>query len=280
MIALKAEVALPRPGERLRLGRTLAGAYGILGRRILAFIASTVLLAAATDGPAYLVTWWLGDDTPEALVDAIDSAANMGGLILGGIISVVMGIVWFRTILLGEPHRLRSYLRFGRRGLRYLGIDILISGLMAVPLFVLGIAAAISILSSADGDMDWIDSYSGPAIAIAFVWIAVCSAWLGLAYPAIATDGCASGSLRLSIQLTRGQRLPLFFAFLLGATLWDIAAIGMLFALPDTATEWGWGDFIGTLLTSASTFCFIAVSAVAYRQLQGRSLADLAGAFD
>lgn len=279
MTSTHASEQLPRTGERLLLGRTLAAAYRILGRHILAFVLLSLILAAATDGPAHLARWWVGQEASEVLLPMIEGAASIAGMVLSGIVSVIIGISWFRVILLGEPHRPRSYLRFGRRGLRYLGVDIAIGCLMAVPFLIIGIIAAVSILH-ADADMDLVESYAGPVAAIGLVWIAACAAWLGMAYPAISTDACGSGSLRLSIGMTRGSRLPLFFAYLLGVGMWDFAALGLLFATPALATESAAVDFLGTVLTSAGNVCFIAVTAAAYRQLHGRSLVELATAFD
>jgi len=270
---------LPRTGDRLSLGRTLVSAYAILGRHLLAFVGLSILLAAVTDGFTYLAELLIDDDTPETLADAIYKVARASGVILAQLMSIVIGIAWFRIILLDEPHRLRSYLRFGRRELRYLGVDIGMGCLIAVPMFVFGIAVAVTI-QRANGDASWVESYMVPLTAGTLVWGAVCTAWLGLAYPAIATDAGASGSLRLSVRLTRGNRVPLFLAYLLGASVWDIAALAMMFIVPESADALRPIDFLATLISAAASMCFLAVSAAAYRQLQGRSLAELAGAFD
>lgn len=270
--------ALPHKGDRLALGRTLAEAYGIVGRNLPAFALLSVLMTVLTLGPAFLAERLLDGDMTELRSMVAGSASVFGGLGLAELAGILIGVVWFRVLLLHEPHRLRSYLQFGRRELRYLGVDLLLLFLTFAPIVALAVVATIASLGSGF-DAAWLAESMTPLTIGAMLWAAVCMALLGLAYPAIATDGCAGGSLRHSLRLSRGHRVSLFLAFLLGSGIWDIGSVALAVIGPETEFLEPI-DFFSTLLSSLGAMCFIAVGAVAYRQLQGRSLADLAGAFD
>lgn len=279
MIEAQSETAaLPRTGDRLPVGRTLAEAYGIVGRNLPAFALLSVLMTVLTLGPAFLAERLLDGHMMEMRSLAIGSASVFAGLGLAELAGVLIGVVWFRVLLLNEPHRLRSYMRFGRRELRFLGVDLLFVILIFAPIVILAVVATIASLGSGF-DVAWLAESMTPLTMGAMLWGAVCMAWLGLAYPAIATDGCAGGSLRHSLHLSRRHRVSLFLAFLLGAGLWEIGSVALTVIRPETEFLQP-VDFLSTLLSSLAAMCFIAVGAVAYRQLQGRSLSTMANAFD
>jgi hypothetical protein len=186
--------------------------------------------------------------------------------------------VWFRIILLGEPHRARAYLRFGARELRYLGIDVLFAIIVGAPLMIAGGILVYGASSSLGEDMEWLYSYVVPLFAGATLWNAACAAWLGLAFPAIATDA-AGGSIGVSLRISRGHRLPLFVVFLAGAYVWSIAPLAILFATPDAADA-PIIEFLTVALSLLPRIGFLAVSAVAYGHLQQQSLRSVAAAFD
>lgn len=271
--------ALPKTGERLLVGHTLAAAYGIVGRNLPTFLLLSIVLAIATDGCTYLASRLVDENTSEIFGAALYGTASIAGLVLGQLTSVLVGVTWFRIILLEEPHRFRSYMRFGRRGLRYLGIDLLLGLLTFLPVIGFGAVAAFrgANFSGYDG---FIEPLIIPLTICAFVWGALCTAWIGLAYPVVATDACTSGSIRLSSLLSRGHRLRLFFVFLLGSGIWNIVGTAILVSGPDAAEEWRPIDMIATMVMAGATLSFIAVASVAYRQLQGRSLSMMANAFD
>lgn len=277
---LRSDVAaLPKTEEKLLLGRTLAGAYSIVGRHLPAFLLLSVLLAIASDGCPYLATRFVDEGTSELRYAAISGAAGTAGLILGQLASVIVGVTWFRIILLEEPHRLRSYMRFGRRGLRFLGIDLLLAFLTFLP--VIGFAAVAALRgANLEGNASPIESLMIPLTIGAFVWGSWCAAWFGLAYPAVATDACQSGSLRFSWRLSRGHRLRLFLVFLLGSGVWSIVGTAMLVTGVDAAQAWRPIDMVAAVVIAGSTLCNVAVASVAYQQLQGRSFSMVATAFD
>src|SRR5262249_18462449 len=129
------------------------------------------------------------------------------------------------------------------------------------------------------GEMAQLKSYAPPLVAGTVVWSAVCAAWLGLAYPAVATN-VAGGSLHLSLRLSRRQRLRLFVAFLLGAEIWIAATLAILLVARDETGDLQPISFLATTLSFWAQICFIAVSAAAYGQLQHRSSAKLLETFD
>ena len=261
--------------DRISVKRTLAAAYRILVEHAMPLVVIIFALAVVNDGCAYLARRMVDAPSVDLTAILIGSGGELAGMALAEILSVIIGVVWFRIILLSETHRAGAYLRFGAREFRYLGIDLLFGILVSAPLLIVGAATALA----SSGEMAWLESYAFPLIAGTFVWSAVCAAWLGLAYPALATDA-PGGSLRLSLALSRGQRLPLFAAFLLGQGVWNVALLAMLYLAPDETGDPRPIAFVGTLLSFVARLCFVAVSAAAYGQLQRRSFASMAAAFD
>jgi hypothetical protein len=281
----------PGTAERLSARHTLARAYRILGRHALPFGIIALVLAIVDDGCIYLAGRLVGEEPPASLAMWVDYGGGFVGFLLTWVMSVVVGVTWLRIILLDERHHPRAYLRFGARELRYLGVDIVLYVVVFVPLFVIAGGAGYAAFMSS-GDVDWIDAHVYPLTAGVIVWGSVCAAWLGLAYPAVATDA-AVNSLSLSLRLSRGHRLPLFVAYLLGTGSWHAFAFVLLMVAPEemeaveTAAAAGGNaglsqpiEFVASLLTYWAGLCFIAVSAAAYGQFRERSMASMARAFD
>jgi len=264
--------------DRLSVKQTLGSAYRILAGNAVPFAILIFALAIVNDGCSYLARHLIDEHTPEEFAALIEGGGAFVGMILTEILSVIVGVVWFRVILLGEPHRARAYRRFGALEFRYLGVDIVFGIVIGAPFLIAGAVGAYTTIG-ASGDMTWLDSYVIPLTAGTIVWSALCAAWLGLAFPAVATD-VPGGSLRLSLRLSRGQRLPLFVAFLLGEGVWSAALLAILYLTPDEAGDLQPMAFLATLLSFWARICFVAVSAAAYGQVQRRSLASMAAAFD
>ena len=261
--------------DRISVWRTLVSAHRILAGHAVPFAVIVAALAIVNDGCAYLGRRMVDGPSVDLTAILIRGGGTLAGMALAEILSVIVGVAWFRIILLSEPHRPGAYLRFGAREFRYLGIDLLFGILASAPLLIVGAATALT----SGGELVWLESYAFPLIAGTFVWSAVCAAWLGLAYPALATDA-PGGSLRLSLALSHRQRLPLFAAFLLGQGAWNVALLAMLYLAPEETGDLQPIAFAGTLLSFLARTSFVAVSAAAYGQLQRRSLASVAAAFD
>jgi len=264
--------------DRISVKRTLGAAYRILAGHAVPFGIIILALAIVNDGCSFLARRLIDEQTSQALATLIESGGGLVGLVLTEIMSVIVGVVWLRIILLGEPHLGRAYLRFGAREFRYLGIDIVFGMIIGAPFIIVGAVSAYSGIANG-GDMEQLESYIWPLTAGTIVWSAVCAAWLGLAFPAVATDA-SGGSLRLSLRLSRRQRLPLFVAFLLGAEIWDAALLALLYVAPDETGDLQPIGFLSTALSYWARICFVAVSAAAYGQLQHRSSASMVEAFD
>jgi hypothetical protein len=260
---------------RISVKRTLASAYRILAGHAVSFAVIVAALAIVNDGCAYLGRLMVDEPSLDLTAVLIEGGGTVAGMVLAEILSVIVGVAWFRIILLNEPHRVAGYLRFGAREFRYLGVDLLFGFLVSAPFLIVGAATMLA----SEGEMAWLESYGYPLIAGTFVWSAVCAAWLGLAYPALATDA-PGGSLRLSLALSHGQRLPLFAAFLLGQGAWNAALLAVLYLAPEETGDLQPIGFVATLLSFLARISFVAVSAAAYGQLQRRSDASMAAAFD
>lgn len=264
--------------DRISVRRTLASAYRILVEHAMPFAVIIVALAVVNDGCIYLARRLFDAPSPEELAMLIEGGGAFVGVILTEILSVIVGVVWFRAILLGEPRGPRAYLRFGTREFRYFGLDILFGILVGAPFLIVGAIGAVTAIPSSE-ETAWLESYVVPLVAGTLVWSAACAAWLGLAYPAVATDA-PGGSLHLSLKLSRRQRLPLFAAFLVGEGFWNAALLAILYLAPEETGDLQPIAFAGTLLSFFARICFVAVSAAAYGQLQRRSVASMAAAFD
>ncbi len=264
--------------DRLSAKRTLGSAYRILARNAVPFAILIVALAVVNDGCSYLARLLIDEQAPEEFAALIESGGALVGMILTEILSVIVGVVWLRVILLGESHRARAYLRFRAREFRYLGVDIVFGLLIGAPFLIVGAMGAYTTIGSG-GDITWLDSYLVPLTGGTIVWSALCAAWFGLAFPAVATDA-PGGSLRLSLRLSHGQRLPLFVAFLLGEGVWSGALLAVAYLMPDETGDLQPMTFLATLLSFWARICFVAVSAAAYAQLRRRSVASMAAAFD
>jgi len=264
---------------RISLRQTLGAAYRILAAYALPFGGIILALASVGEGCSYLAKRLIDEQAPQMQATLINGGGELLGAVLTEIMSVIVGVVWLRIILLGEPHHGRAYLRFGGREFRYLGLDILFGIVVSTPFVIAGGIGMYAALPYVRGDMAWLDSYVLPLTAGAAVWSAVCAAWLGLAYPAVATDATGN-SVRHSLRLSRGQRLPLFLAFLLGTFIWDAAPLTLFYAMPAQAADSRIVPFLTTALSFLPRICFVAVSAAAYGRLQHRSLASVAAAFD
>jgi hypothetical protein len=278
MVSADTSDGMAGAAERLSVKRTLGSAYRILAEHAMPFAVIIVALAIVNDGCSYLARRLIDEQTSEELAGLIAGGGALVGMILTEILSVIVGVVWFRVILLGETHRARAYLRFGAREFRYLGVDILFGIVIGGPFLIAGVVGVYTTTGSA-GDMAWLDSYVIPLTAGTIVWSALCTAWLGLAFPAVATDA-PGGSLRVSLRLSRGQRLPLFVAFLLGEGVWSAALLAILYFMPDETGDLQPMTFLATVLSFWARICLVAVSAAAYGQLQRRSDASMAAAFD
>lgn len=264
--------------DRVSVRRTLAAAYRTLARHAVPFAIIIVALAVVNDGCAYLARRMTDAPSVNPTAILIEGGGALVGMVLAEILSVIVGVVWFRIVLLDEPHRAGAYLRFGAREFRYLGLDLLFGILVGAPLLIVGAIGAAAALGSG-GEMAWLEAYAFPLTAGTLGWSAVCAAWLGLAYPAIATDA-PGGSVRLSLKLSHRQRLPLFAAFLLGQGVWNVALLAILYITPEETGTLQPIGFVTTLLSFVARIAFVAVSAAAYAQLQRRSLVSMAAAFD
>ena len=277
MSPVDAAFAHAMPAARLPVRQMLGATCRVLAARALPFGIIILVLAGVTEGCSYLAARAarLTDD-PELLLTVITGGGEMLALIVTEIMSVIVGVVWLRIMLLGEPHRARAYLRFGRRELRYLGLDILFGLAVSAPVAIGFGILAYGAMPYLRGDMAWMDSYLLPLFLGVALWSAVCAAWLGLAFPAVATDA-TGGSIGLSWQLSRGQRLPLFAAFLMGAYGWSVLPVAVLYAAPAYTPIIA---FLSTMLSFLPRMGFLAVSAVAYGRLQQHSLTSVAATFD
>lgn len=281
MSPVDAAVTHAIPAARLSVRQTLVAAYRILAAYSLPFGGIIIALASVSEGCSYLTKRLTDEQAPHTQATLITGGGEFIGLILTEFMSVIVGVVWLRVILMGEPHRGRAYLHFGGREIRYLGLDILFEIVGSTP-FV--IAAGIGMYAAMPDVREYVArlnsyTYILPLTAAGALWSALCAAWLGLAYPAVATDA-AGGSVRLSVRLSRGQRLPLFLAFLLGSFIWDAAPLTLFYAVPTEAADSRIVQFLTTALSFLPRIGFVAVSAAAYGRLQHRSLASVAAAFD
>jgi hypothetical protein len=279
MSPVDAAVTHAMPAARLSVRQTLVAAYRLLAARALPFGLIVLVLASVCEGCTYLAQRLIGDQTPASVASLVTNGGNLLGQILTELMSIVVGVVWFRIILLGEPHRGRAYLRFGIRELRYLGVDVLFGIIVSAPLMIGGGIVVYAALPHLGEDLDWLYSYLVPLAAGAALWSAACAAWLGLAFPAIATDA-AGGSIGVSLQISRGQWLPLFVAFLVGAYGWSVVPLAVLYAVPDGAADAGIIEFLTVALSYLPRLGFLAVSAVAYGLLQQQSSTAVAATFD
>ena len=263
--------------DRISVKRTLGAAYRILAARAVPFGIIILVLAGVSEGCSYLAVRLSDGRTPELVLTMIMGGGELLALIVTELVSVIVGVVWYRIILLGEPHRAGAYLRFGRRELRYLGIDILFALIVGAPFAIAaGLMASMPYLGE---NMARLDSYILPLFLGVALWSAACAAWLGLAFPAVATDA-AGGSVRLSLRLSRGQRLPLFAAFLVGAYAWSLLPLAAFYIAPEGVAYTPIVAFLATALSLLPRIGFLAVSAVAYGRLQQHSLTSVAAAFD
>jgi hypothetical protein len=274
------ESASPETGAtRLSVRRTLGAAYGILAAHALPFGAIILALTFASEGVLYLAKSLIDAHALRMQAALIESGGQILGAAFAEVMSVIAGVVWLRIILLGEEHRARAYLRFGRRALRYLGLDILFGTLVAGPVLIAALFGMYTAMPHYSEYAQSVNAYILPLSVAAAVWSAECAAWIGLAYPMVATDA-SDGALRLSFRLSRGQHWPLFLAFLLGVFVWDAAPLALFYALPAEAAGSRTTEFLTTALSFLPRICFVAVSAAAYDHLQHRSAASVAAAFD
>ena len=267
--------------DRISVRQTLAAAYRILATYALPFGGIVIALASVSEGCSYLTKRLIDEQAARTQASLITGGGELAGLIFDEIMSVIASVVWLRIILMGEPHRSRAYLHFGRRELRYLGLDILFETVVSTPFLIAAGIGMYAAMPDVSEYVAWLNSYTYilPLTAAAALWSALCAAWLGLAYPAVATDA-VGGSVRLSARLSRGQRLPLVLAFLLGSFIWDAAPLTLYYAVPTAAANSGIAQFLTTALSFLPRIGFVAVSAAAYGRLQHRSLASVAAAFD
>ena len=160
-------------------------------------------------GWVWLLLAWLLGAALERLLRA-ESGRNLAELVALPLL-VAFAVAWHRASLVANNTGRHEVGRFGRRELRYLGV---LLGLLATLLLILVVGGILYLLASG-GPAEV--AAAGPVLRWLIGGLLLAGLFFGvrfiLVFPAIAI-GDREVSLRRSWQLTRGNSLRLFVAFL------------------------------------------------------------------